>query len=150
MPSMPGTVTRNQLVARELEDFGYLEVGVGMANILADDQPCGHSAEVLPWPTADAQGHRAGTSYRKGARACGWVTRNEAIPRRSGATSVAAETCLPGLDDCRGSVGHLELGEDVRDVVAHGFEADHKFVGDRRVAFACSDHLEHLAFTVGQ
>jgi len=60
MPSMPGTVTRNQLVARELEDFGYLEVGVGMANLLADDQPCGHSAEVLPWPDR----RRAGSSCR--------------------------------------------------------------------------------------
>src|SRR5215510_14599520 len=97
--------------------------------------PAGTPRKCFLGLTADAQGHRAGASYRKGARACGWVTRNEAIPRRSGATSVAAETCLPGLDDCRGSVRHLELGADVRDVVAHGFAADHKFMGDRRVAF---------------
>src|SRR5262245_53615488 len=38
----------------------------------------------------------------------------------------------------------------LRDVVAHRLEAGHQFVCDRRVALAGGDHLEYLAFTVGQ
>jgi len=45
-------------------------------------------------------------------------------------------------------VGDLQLGEDVRDVVAHRLEADEQFVRDRGVALAGGDQLEQGFYKV--
>src|SRR5919202_1803607 len=58
-----------------------------------------------------------------------WAARRSADVPRAHAQAYPA-----GPDDGLGAVGDLQLGEDVRDVVAHRLVAEEQPLGDRRVA----------------
>jgi hypothetical protein len=49
------------------------------------------------------------------------------------------------LEDCLGSVGHTELGEDAREVVAHGLVGEAEPVRDLRGACAARERLENAS-----
>jgi hypothetical protein len=59
------------------------------------------------------------------------------------------QTRFSGADDRLGSVGDLQLGEDVRDVVAHGLRAEGELPGDRGVGMALGYELKDLTLSVG-
>ena len=54
------------------------------------------------------------------------------------------------MRDGLGSGRHLELGEHVVDVVAHGLRRQHPAAGDLGVGQAARDQVEDLALTFGQ
>ena len=49
-----------------------------------------------------------------------------------------------------GAVGHLELGEDVRDVVADSFGTDAETLGDLGVGVVPGDKLQNFLLAVGE
>src|SRR6516162_4593307 len=53
-------------------------------------------------------------------------------------------------NDRLGAASHLELGEDVGDMVAHRLGAERQFFGDGGVGVALRDELEHLTFALCQ
>ncbi len=55
-----------------------------------------------------------------------------------------------GTDDGLRTVGDLQLGEDVGDVVAHGLLAEVKPSGDLGVCLVAGDELQDLALAVGE
>ncbi len=63
---------------------------------------------------------------------------------------VRAEARLAGADDGLGAAGDPELGEDPRDVVAHGVGAEEKAGGDAGVVVAAGDEVEDLALAGGK
>ena len=58
--------------------------------------------------------------------------------------AVLSQTRFPTADDRLGSVSDLQLGEDVRDVVANGFRAQRQLPGDPRVGVSLRDKVEDL------
>ena len=62
----------------------------------------------------------------------------------------AAEAGLAGADHRLRAVGHLQLGEDRRDVVGHRLRAQRQRPRDRRVRPALRDQPEDLPLPVGQ
>ena len=64
--------------------------------------------------------------------------------------SGGAESGVAGSDDGLGAVGDLELGEDVRDMVADGFRAEVQPAGDVGVAAALGEQRQHFAVAFGQ
>src|SRR5439155_10728164 len=63
---------------------------------------------------------------------------------------IQPEACLPRADDGLRPVGHLELAQDVGDMVAHGFGAQHEAGGDFGVLLALGDQVEDLPFAVAE
>lgn len=61
-----------------------------------------------------------------------------------------AEACVAPPDDGVGTISHLELTEDIGDVIAHRLWAEDKAIGDLRVARALGDEVENLALAVAQ
>src|SRR5215208_2034937 len=57
---------------------------------------------------------------------------------------VLAKTGLSGPEDCLRSVGYLQLGEDVRYVVAYSLGAHKQEFGDHGVVVALGYEVEHL------
>jgi hypothetical protein len=66
------------------------------------------------------------------------LERNARVSAEPGAegSAAAGEAGLPRLDDGGSAVRHLQLCEDVGDMVPHRLQADHQLVGYRAVAFA--------------
>jgi hypothetical protein len=60
------------------------------------------------------------------------------------------QTRFSGPNDGLGSVGYLQLGEDVGDVVPHGLRAQVELFGDRGVRVPPGDELKDLALAVGK
>ena len=56
----------------------------------------------------------------------------------------------PIADDRLRSVRHLQLGEDVGNVMPHGLRAQGELPCDRRVGVPLGDELKDLAFAVGE
>src|SRR5215211_2081962 len=63
---------------------------------------------------------------------------------------VLAKTGFSGPEDGLRSVGYLQLGEDVRYVVAHGLGAHKQEFGDPGVVVALGYEVEHLALAGGE
>ena len=61
-----------------------------------------------------------------------------------------AEAGVPGPEDGLGTVGHLELGEDGREVVGDRLDAEAEPFGDLVVAVAGSQQVQDLTFPGGQ
>ena len=61
-----------------------------------------------------------------------------------------AEAGVAGAQDGLGAVGHLELGEDGRDVVGDRFGAEAESFGDLVVGLAGGDQVQDLAFAGGE
>ena len=57
---------------------------------------------------------------------------------------------IPGLHDCLCPAGDLQLGQDVRYVIADRLLAQPQLGRDRRVDQALGDQIQHLPFPVGQ
>src|SRR5919205_1084059 len=57
---------------------------------------------------------------------------------------------LPGTDDGLGPISNLQLGEDVRDVVAHGLGAQMELFRDGGVGVSLRDEVQDLALAVGE
>jgi hypothetical protein len=49
-----------------------------------------------------------------------------------------------------GAVGDLQLGEDVRDIVAHGLGTQVELLGDGGIGVASSDQVQYLSLAVGE
>ena len=71
-----------------------------------------------------------------------------ALPRSG--TVVPTQTGFSGPEDGLRSVGYLELGEDVRDVVAHGLGANEQESGDPGVVVALGYEVEYLPLAGGE
>jgi hypothetical protein len=71
-------------------------------------------------------------------------------PEATRLPSGLAQALVAGPDDRLGPVGHLQLGEDGRDVVADRLAADHELTSDRGIGPAGRDQVEHLALPGGQ
>jgi hypothetical protein len=56
----------------------------------------------------------------------------------------------PSADDSLGTVGDLEFGEDVGDVVVYGLQAEEELFGDLLVIVPASDEVQDLAREVGE
>ena len=63
---------------------------------------------------------------------------------------VPAQTGFSGLEDGLRPVGYLQLGEDVRDVVAYGFGAHEQEPGNFGVVVALGYEVEYFALAGGQ
>ena len=63
---------------------------------------------------------------------------------------VAPHPGLPSADDGLRPVGHLELEQDVRDVVAHRLQAHEQLPRYLLVAFTLPDETEDLLFSLGE
>ena len=63
---------------------------------------------------------------------------------------VLAKTGFSGPEDGLRSVGYLQLGEDVRYVVAHGLGAHKQEFGDPGVVVALGYEVEHLTLAGGE
>ena len=63
---------------------------------------------------------------------------------------IDAESGAPGDDDRLSTGGGAELGQDVRHVIAYGFEAEHKVIGDVGVAVPGGEEGKDLALPEGQ
>ncbi len=63
---------------------------------------------------------------------------------------VVPQPGFSGADDRLRPVGHLQLEEDVRGVVAHRFEAQEQPFGYLLVALALGDEGEDLLFAFGE
>src|SRR5262249_39146327 len=57
---------------------------------------------------------------------------------------------VPRADDRLRTISYLQLAEDVRDMIAHRFQAERELLGDLRVAAALRDQREHLRLALGQ
>jgi hypothetical protein len=60
-----------------------------------------------------------------------------------------SEADFEGADRGLGPIGHLQLPEDVRDVVLDHLQAEEELGGDLRVAAATGDEPEYLLFALG-
>ena len=63
---------------------------------------------------------------------------------------VPAQAGFAGLEDGLSSVGDLQLGEDVGDVVAHGLGTDEEVPGDFGVVVTLGDEVEDLTLAGGE
>jgi hypothetical protein len=61
-----------------------------------------------------------------------------------------AEAGVAGAQDSLGAVGHLELGEDGREVVGDGLDAEVESFGDLVVGVAGGQQVQDLAFPGAQ
>src|ERR671920_98563 len=57
---------------------------------------------------------------------------------------------LPGTDDGLGPISNLQLGEDVRDVVANSLSAERQLPGDGGVGVSLRDEVQYLALALGE
>ena len=65
------------------------------------------------------------------------------FPCLSRHSSPLFQPSIAGTNDCCGSISHLELAEDVGDVIAHCFGAQHKFGGNIGILRALCDKVEN-------
>src|SRR3712207_8312887 len=63
---------------------------------------------------------------------------------------ISPHPSVAGTDDGLRLVGHLQLEEDVRDVVSHRFQAHEQLPGYLLVALALRNQGEDLLFTLGE
>ena len=61
-----------------------------------------------------------------------------------------AEAGVAGAQDRLGAVGHLKLGEDGRQVVGDGLDAEGELFGDLVVAATSGQQVQDLTFPGGQ
>ena len=113
---------------------------------------------------AAGEGRRRGAGGRRGAASSasssaprarssccalvGPTRRRPASPPSVG--GVEAEPRLARADDRRRAIAHLQLGEDVRDVVAHRSSGSGRAAGDVRVGEPLRDEVEDLALARGE
>jgi hypothetical protein len=72
------------------------------------------------------------------------------VARRALGRLGVAEAGVAGAQDGLGAVGHLELGEDGRDVVGDSLGAEAEPLGDVVVAVAGGQEVQDLAFAGGE
>src|SRR5215218_4218929 len=86
---------------------------------------------------------------RKGAQGMGTRLREQAAGVRL-PVPFPAKPGLAGADDGLGAVGDLQLGEDVRDVVAYGLGAQVEAPGDLGVRLVACYEPQDLVLTLGE
>ena len=69
---------------------------------------------------------------------------------RSRSVLKSSKSCFAGPDDGLGPVGDLQLGEDVRDVVAYGLGAQRQLFRDGGIWMALGDEVQDLTLPVGE
>src|SRR4051794_15385913 len=57
---------------------------------------------------------------------------------------------VPRANDSLCSIRHLELAQDVGDVIAHGFRAEYQFAGNIGIPGALRDHVENLSLAIAE
>src|SRR5579862_6148069 len=65
-------------------------------------------------------------------------------------SKTSSQTGVACAHDCLGAVGHLQLAEDVRDVVLHRLDADGEVFGNGSVALALRYEVKNLSLALGQ
>jgi hypothetical protein len=72
------------------------------------------------------------------------------IPQARLLARIVTQACFPRLDDGLGAVSHLQLIEDVRDMIAHGFRRDFQARTDVLVIQPLRNEMQDFTFAFRQ
>lgn len=83
-----------------------------------------------------------GNAVKTGMKALYIIPGN--LPDRYWVHSYLAQPRIPRTDDCLGAICHLQFAENIRDVIAHCFEAENQLFSNLLICMSLSDQGQNL------